>query len=304
MEQSRAFLVSFVFALLAMGLVYFWVSEQENQFKNSFGEYVSVVVSREDINEFRPIRKESLEVITVPSKFAQPGYQSSIDAFDGTVASVPIKKGEQILSTKVSIKGKASGLASQVAISYRAYSIPVSDQTGVTRLLQPGDRVDIISSLQYGTATGPIAETKTLLQNVHILAVGEQIQNEVPLALKKDPVTGKNRSINLRANNQFSTVSIEVTPVEAQALVHVLESGATLHLALRNPVDRIIVNVPTTTVDEVLGSNSKKIQREIAAVRPAVPLPPPATQPAKPEPKPGPKEAPNPFKSGGGSLVP
>jgi pilus assembly protein CpaB len=296
-NQSKAFLTSLVFAALAMLLVYFYVSEQESGLKAEFGTDVPVVVAAQDINEFEQIESGMLTTVLVPKKFAQPGSNPDPKTFEGSVASAPFRKGEQVLTTKVLLKGAETGLASQVAISYRALSIPVNDVTGVTRLLKPGDRIDIIANVPYQGTNGQETEVKTLLQNVHVLAVGELIQNNIPSVFETDPLTGNRIAKNIRGSRSYSTVTVEVTPIDAQALIYVVQSGTDMFLTLRNPVDRVVASIPTTTVDEVLGPNSKKAARarEEEMRRRALAAPPPPRVSVKPP-------APSWFKGEGGGF--
>lgn len=308
MNQSRAFLMSLIFAGLAMMLVYFYVSEKESTITSEFGTPITVIVAAKDINEFEEIQQSMLTTKVIPIKFAQPGAynmiksgtaekisQYTVETFVGAVASAPIRKGEQVLLNKVLLKGSDTGLASQVAISRRALSIPANDLTGVTRLLKPGDRVDLISSIQYKGTGGQEAEVKTLLQNVHVLAVGEVIQNKIPQAFEQDPLSGSRKAINLRGSRQYNAVTIEVTPQDAQSVIWALQNGSEIFMTLRNPVDRVIASVPTTTVDEVLGPNSKKAEKERAKF-----LPPPKADNRPPTPPPAPP--PPGFGTTGGGL--
>jgi len=292
-NQSRAFIVSLAFAGLAMLLVYFYVSQKEEAILAEFGSEVPVVVASRDINEMEQIQADMLKIAQVPKKFAQPGSHSDPKTFESSVAASPVRAGEQVLMTKVLLKGSETGLASQVSVLRRAVSISVSDLTGVTRLLRPGDRVDIIASINYRTPAGPEAEVKTVLQDVHVLAVGEMIQNNIPSAFEEDPIAGTKKAINLRGSRNFGTVTVEVTPQEAQSLVFL--GGADLFLTLRNPVDRVVNPLPTTTVDEVLGPNSKKAEMERRMRVPAA-LPAPVRAPPPPPPA-------NPWQTGGGSFA-
>jgi pilus assembly protein CpaB len=191
------------------------------------------------------------------------------------------------------LKGTDTGIASQIAIHHRAISVPVNDVTGITKLLKPGDRIDLVANIQYQGDDGVLSEVKTMLQNVHVLAVGEQIQNNIPAVFEEDPVTGQRFAKNIRASRNFSTVTIEVNPLDAQKIIYVMESGVQLYLTLRNPVDRLVSSIPTMTVDEVLGENSKKAALEAAKNRvPAAPPPRIITPPPPPPPPPG-------FKKGG-----
>lgn len=296
MNQSRAFMVSMVIALLGMVLVYLYVEKRSDEVKQEYGNDVTVVVAQKDIQELQKIEVSMLTTKTVPLSFKQPGAYDDPNAFEGAVASAPIRAGEQILATKVLMPGAATGISSQIAISRRAISIPVNDVTGVTRLIKPGDRIDLIANIQYAIESDRMAETKTVMQNIHVLAVGELIQNKIPAAIEMDPVSGAQRAIDLRNSRAFATITVEVTPDQAQQLTWALENpqmAGNLTVTLRNPVDRVIASVPTTTIDEVLGADSRKAEIERVRRRPA------QVQPkAAPPPPP-----PNPWATSGGSLV-
>jgi pilus assembly protein CpaB len=269
MNQSKAFMISAAAAIAAMFLVFFYISDETDRVKKGFGTEVVVVVANRDINELEEIQTNMLTTKTLPKSFVQPGSDPDPKTFEGSTAAAPIKAGEQVLLTKVLLKGAATGIASQVAIHRRALSIPVNDVTGVTRLLRPGDRVDIIAKVQYKGLEGMESEIKTVMQNVTVLAVGELVQNNIPAAFERDPISGNRKALNLRGSRAFNTVTVEVTPQDAQKVIFVVEEGANLFLTLRNPVDQIIAPVSTVTVDEVLGQNSRKSSRELNVRAPA-----------------------------------
>jgi pilus assembly protein CpaB len=292
MNQSKAFLISFGAAAVAMLLVFFYINLEKQKIKEEYGTEVVVVVAAKNISELAEIKADMLTTKVVPANFAQPGSHGDPRTFEGAVAAAPIRAGEQVLTTKIYLKGTDTGIASQIAIHHRAISVPVNDVTGITKLLKPGDRIDLVANIQYDGGDGVLSEVKTMLQNVHVLAVGEQVQNNIPAVFEEDPVTGQRFAKNIRASRNFSTVTIEVNPVDAQKIIYVMESGAQLYLTLRNPVDRLVSSIPTMTVDEVLGENSKKAALEAAKNR--VPAAPPPRNVAPPPPPPPPA-----FKKGG-----
>lgn len=307
MNQSKAFMVSLIIALVGMGLVYFYVSQQETAIKESLGEEVAVVVAKVDIRETEQITEDMLATKIIFKNFQQPGSvildgqmdenqarNSAYDVFIGQFAMGPIKKGEQILKTKVLLApiGSEAGLADQVSVTKRALSIPVDEVTGVTKLLKPGNRVDIIAGITYKTDEGRTSELKTILENVHVLAVGEFVQNYIPQGYEDDPLGRGRKAINLSSSRNYQTVTVEVTPAEAQILVYAISMGHRMFLTLRNPVDRMESKVATTTVDEVLGENSKRAeQRRLDALK--------NRQPAVAPQRPVIKKV-NPFSKGGG----
>ena len=61
-----------------------------------------------------------------------------------------------------------------------------------------------------------------------------------------------------RGDRAFSTVTVEVTPEQSQILIYAQAVDTKLYLTLRNPVDRVENTIGTTTIDEVLGNDSKR----------------------------------------------
>jgi pilus assembly protein CpaB len=295
-------MTSLIVGLLGVLLVWAYIQQEQSKIQAEFGDRVSVVIASQDINEMEVISEAMLAVKNVPRKFVQPGsaiikegmeQEKAFSSIVGKVALTPIQKSEQILSTKIVKPGAETGLSSQVAVTKRALAIPVNNVTGVTKLLKPGDRVDIVAKISYRMSDEKQAsEIKTVLQNIQVLSVGELIQNNGSSIADTDPITGATRFKNLRSDRDYDTVTIEVTPTEAQVLIYSIEESSGLYLTLRNPVDRLPASVSTVTVDEVLGETSKKIQRE-RAMR-AIASPPPKEQKVVPV---------NPFLKGGGSLA-
>jgi len=292
MNQSKAFLISFAAAAVAMLLVFFYINLEKQKIKDEYGTEVVVVVASRDITELAEIKADMLTTKVVPKNFAQPGSNGDPRTFEGAVAAAPIREGEQVLLTKIYLKGTDTGIASQIAIHHRAISVPVNDVTGITKLLKPGDRIDLVANVQYQGDEGTLSEVKTMLQNVHVLAVGEQIQNNIPAIFEEDAVTGQRFAKNIRASRNYSTITIEVNPVDAQKVIYVIESGVQLYLTLRNPVDRLVASIPTMTVDEVLGENSRKAALEAAKNRLPAVAPTRKVKAAPPPPPPA-------FKKGG-----
>lgn len=260
MNQSRAFFISLAFAFVGMGLVAFYISEQEKRLTESHGVPTTVVVAKVNINEMQQLDSTMLDVRTVPGTYGQPGVVKDPKDIEGMVALVPIREGEQIVVTKLAPKGAQTGLAPQVAANKRAMSIQVSDDTGVSKLIKPGDYVDIVGSVSYPGPDGArFTELKTFLQNIRILATGEMVTNNLPQIYETDPLTQKKVAVSGRADQNFSTITVEVTPDQAQVLI-LAQEGSKLYLTLRNPVDRVETQVGSTTIDELLGPDSKRAE--------------------------------------------
>jgi len=112
---------------------------------------------------------------------------------------------------------------------YRAVSVPVSVESAVAGLIEPNDHVDVI-----GTYVKPLpgAEsrsdtetvTRTMLQNVTVLATGQEYKS---LALQTRQSS--------RRGTSYSTVTLQVTPREAELLVFIQQAKGKLTFSLRRP---------------------------------------------------------------------
>lgn len=260
MNQSRAFFISLAFAFVGMGLVAFYISEQEKRLLEAHGQPSTVVIAKANINEMQQLDSTLVDVKTVPATYEQPGVIREIKDVEGMVALVPIRAGEQIVVTKLAPKGAQTGLAPQVAANKRAMSIQIADDTGVSKLIKPGDYVDIVGSVSYPGPDGArFTELKTFLQNIRILATGEMVTNNLPQIYETDPLTQKKIAVSGRSDQSFTTITVEVTPDQAQILI-LAQEGSKLYLTLRNPVDRVETQVGSTTIDELLGPDSKRAE--------------------------------------------
>jgi pilus assembly protein CpaB len=258
MGNPRAVLISMVIALIAVGLVWSYVNQQ----KASILELATpkkVVVANQDIKELSTIDETMLRIDSVPQSYIQPGTYESDKEIIGLVTTVPIKKGEQVLQNKLLFKESQTKLAARVSKGKRAVTIPVTDIHGISRLVKPGDRVDLLSSIDYGSGNRESREVKTVLQDVLVLATGRNVIASIPTEIVTDPISGKEIKRDLRKNVRYPTVTLEATPEEAQGIVFLLTSGdGSIFLSLRNPDDRSLEKLYTTDAIKILGVRSSK----------------------------------------------
>jgi pilus assembly protein CpaB len=119
------------------------------------------------------------------------------------------------------------GLASDIKRRQRAISISVGGAAAVSGMVKPNDHVDVLGTFTFpSSGKGGDMEmvTLTLLQDVLVLATGRE--------------TAKNQILaGDRAAGGYSTVTVEVTPREAEMLVFAEQARGRLVLTLRNPAD-------------------------------------------------------------------
>lgn len=255
--QSRTLWISVGAALLSIFLLYSWSQEQKTQVSKRFGATKRVVVASKDISEMDTIDDSMLTYIEQPVDFIQPDAISEPEIAVGQVAAVPIKKDEQVLQTKLLSPGVETGLSMEVSPGKRAITLPVDDMRGVSRLLRPGDRIDIVAALDYGKGADAHREVRTILQDVIVLATGVKIVNQVPRRFELGGDGKTINRVNLSADINFTTITIESKPDEVQELVYILAtSPGSLFTVLRHPNDRLLAPTRATTVEDVLGKPS------------------------------------------------
>lgn len=238
--------VALVMASMAAAGVYFYLKEMPIA-EAKAPETRSVVVANGDLTFGTTLKEEHLKVAEFPKSAVPTGAYASIDSVLHQTTKVFVVAGEPILASKLSAIG--GGLSVRVPDEMRAMSIKVNEVTGVGGFVLPGDRVDVLVTVD--NVGGVLnAVTKTILQDAEVLASGTKTE------------TKNNQNVTVQ------TVTVLVDPDGAEKLALAVDQGS-VHLALRNPVDRSVVVASSKDVRSVLGlaSTEKK-----AAPRPAGPV--------------------------------
>jgi pilus assembly protein CpaB len=159
--------------------------------------------------------------------------------------------------------GFAGGtLARTIRRKERALSIAVDTPSSVTGMIQPNDHVDVIGTFRFpGEQQGTTLDTVslTILQNVTVLAVGQQLATSGASAAGARP-------------RSYPTLTLAVTPKEAEMLVFAQQKG-TLMFTLRNPTDPYIESDVQSVNFDYLRRNSGKYTDERAKRLEALPAP-------------------------------
>lgn len=278
--NNKALTLSLVMALLAVTFVQSYVSSIEEDAKKKFGTEFLVLKAKRDIKEQETIDETMIEYVVMPERFLEPnavafGNKKGEDeetgkikkSLAGSVAIVPLKKGEQITYNKFTDPGIRTGLSPQVAPGRRAIAIPVNDISGVAKLVKPGDRVDLIAVLDLGGGKEN-KMSKTILQDIVVLSTGRHVTHNEARTIEVDPYGGKPKVKSLSEDTSFGTVTLEVEPLQAQMLALVMANGENaLTLSLRNNDDTDRVAVGASTLTDLLGADAARIQRGPAGKR-------------------------------------
>jgi len=224
--------LAIAFAGVAAGLTYMYLNSETGE---RGLELAPVVVASKDLTFGKTLDEDMMKVTMFPHGSVPKGTYTVKDSLLGEVTKVFLKENEPILDSKLSSKG--GGLSLLIEKSKRASSIQVDKVSGVSGFILPGDRVDVILTVQR-TGSSRDAIAKTILQNVEVLAAGEKTEQK------------ENKVITVQA------VTLLVDPEGAQALALASNEGK-LHLALRNPTDDELVSVDPVSKTGILKAKKK-----------------------------------------------
>jgi pilus assembly protein CpaB len=285
LTRRQALAIAAACGILAAFLSYVYLKRPTTSRPTPEEPRVDVLVAARDIPKgirvsLEDVRVVSMEQSKVPRRAIAAGEDIS-KSVEGLVAVVPVAAGEVLTEDRIRRPSARLGLAFMVPEGMRAVTVAVDEVSGVGWLLKPGDRVDVLATFDLPDDT---VITRTVLQDVELLALGSQItpaeeeQEAPPEGAKPKP-----------APRQQTTATLAVTPSDAQKLV-LADSKGELRLALRRAGDTAYVATKTTKLSDMTGyvPKPKEEEKEPATVQTQQQIPPwyqppqPATQPAKP----------------------
>ena len=201
-----------------------WLNAQARQAAASRIPEGKVVVAAVNLDAGQKLDRQHLSTISWPKANLPTGHYPNTKNLIGRVIKGPVVKGEVMLPSKLAEEGLTGGLSAVVPAGSRALTVKVDEVIGVAGFVQAGDRVDVYVTVASGNyIKDPV--TRMVLQDVKVLAIGEQIQKE------RDP-----NSKNAKAK-KVTVVTLQVDPVQGEKLA-LSSSEGKLHLALRNQGDR------------------------------------------------------------------
>lgn len=237
MRKSTLILVAslaLVFGVAASVMILAYLKARSVQ---AAGQFVPVVVASRDLTFGSTLSPEMMKVVSYPETSLPKGFYSEADSLVGEVTKVFLMENEPIIASKLSSTG--GGLSLMIQNNMRAASVQVDKVSGVSGFVLPGDRVDVIASINKRDGGKDEAVATTVLQNIEVLAAGEKTQHEGDKII------------------QVQAVTLLVDAVGAQTLALVARE-AKLQLALRNPTDTDTVSIASVTKSEIINGNKKK----------------------------------------------
>jgi pilus assembly protein CpaB len=209
-----------------------------------------IVVAAVDLPLASKIKPEDLAISDWPTDHLPTGAVRDPKELVGRILLSRVLTGQPVLPGMLAAKNAGNGLAALIPANMRAMAVRVDDVVGVAGFIHPDDRVDVLVTLpsRVGTTT-----TKIFMQNVKVLAVGQEVEANDQARMHASPAT---------------VATLLVSPQDSERLALASAQGRLL-LTLRSWTDSLPVNTEGAVPDELIGE-------------PAVVAAKPADSPARP----------------------
>lgn len=253
-EADSAGRMGFVFGIAALALAVFfgWLLAH---LLSSGPETKPVVVATGDIAALSQPKVEQLKVVDWPAAAMPKGTFTRIEDVikTGKININGLTEGEPVLEGRLSTPDKGLGMSQMVEPNKRAFVVQIEDSVATAEIMHPGAMVDVVATLVDNKTHETI--TKTVVQNVQVVAVGDSI--EVERSEVSDKANAESHSERI-ARHRVVTLMVSLPDVEVMTFA---SRYGDIDLALRNNNDAEAVATQGVTMDKIMGRNKKPDDR-------------------------------------------
>jgi pilus assembly protein CpaB len=225
LTRRNVLLLAVVMAAATTFVAYLFLTRQQVRAldrEDKTATQTMVVVARQEVRPLQLLHGDWFAVKQVRVDGVPRDAVATPADLNGKVALVNMTPGQIVTERQVAAKSSDLGLAYSVKPPLRAVTVALDPIIGVAGFPKPGNHVDVLAT--FATDYGMV--TRTVLQDVEILALGSEVQPK-----EVDPNTGKTS-----AAREQPTATLAVLPGEAEKLI-LAENRGKLQLALRAAED-------------------------------------------------------------------
>jgi len=222
-----------------------------------------LVVAAKSIPEGTAIDRASLSVREWPVATVPAGAYANADSLIGRVTRVAVFEGEPFVPGRLAPSGTGPGIEVKITPGKRAMALRINDVAGVSGLIQPNSRVDVLVNIR---SDGGRQVSKLFMENMRVLSVGTRVERDA-----------EGKAI------EAASAALEVTPDEAERLAVAVNQGS-IQLVLRGYGDPDSVRTKGANSSDVLSQLGQAPERSPEPARPAPRRSAPQPRPVTPAP--------------------
>lgn len=257
--MNRSAIIQLIFALVlsvvAGGLIFLWMAGQANRrAETAQPETIDVVVASTEIPKGERLTAENIRTAPFLRESLPTGISSDAEHIIGRIALTPLSEGEPITQSRLVSKDvQTGGVSALIAPGMRAVGVKGNKVLGLSGFVRPGNRVDVLVTIDDTSTKEDMTKTKTVLENIRVLATGTEFEAG---SADDEP-------------SSVDTYTLELSPEEAERLALAATRG-TLHFALRNPADTESIRTGGTDIPRTLAALKSHTKKAAAQQRPRV----------------------------------
>lgn len=216
-----------------------------------------IVVASRPLQVGTRVDSDNLRLIPWPAGEPMAGMFTRIEDCTNRAVITPVAENEPILESKLAATQSGAGLSATIPEGMRGLSVAVNEVVGVAGFVIPGTMVDVLVTGGVVGGGGGQNITRTILENVRVLAAGQKIEQDRE---------GKPQTVPV--------VTLLVTPEDAARLTMASTEGK-IQLALRNTIDTKITSPAAVLQGSLFAGAAAPAPKHSPNVKYIPPPPPP-----------------------------
>jgi pilus assembly protein CpaB len=192
-----------------------------------------VAIAKQELPMATTVTAEMVTFLEWPVAAAPEGGFDDTQPVVGRVVRSAMMPGEPFLEGRLAPRGAGDGLSAVIPSEMRAMTVRVNESSGVAGFVHPGDRVDVVATMQPREGDNTL-RSRVVLQNIAVVAVGAELT-----AQSAKPI-------------QVPVVTLLVTPEQSERLALSASHGE-LQLTLRAGGDPKEVETPGVSPFDLYG---------------------------------------------------
>jgi pilus assembly protein CpaB len=176
-----------------------------------------VLVAARDLTAGQVLQSADLARREMPSGFLPSGTfaETEVEKAVGQRLASALRAGDPV--GEGAIEGRTPALAYRLPEGSRAVTVPVDEVSSQAGLVRPGDRVDLMLAEERQEGAERCVVVRSLLESVNVLATGK--------ATREVAAAAAAGAGSLDLEGSYSTITLDVTPEQAQQLAVGLRMG-------------------------------------------------------------------------------